>query len=334
MPDEHEGQSNVLDSRPRPKDFVAGIFSPLPDDVELETGDHTPFIAQPHEMQLRFGHDYAACTDFAALDVIENIIFRKFGVRVNYSERWLAITSELTQNGNSLWNVAEAIRKYGLVPEEMLPWTAEEDTFEKFVYVGPEKRDECLATGKKWLEEYFFGWEWTYDDFGHGHEWALKRSPLYAASLYASEAGKDPVTGIYKTQLPNSPLTTHAIGFLHQTPEKLKDIDDSYATQLKRLASDFRIPIAQRFYIAKRKPDPIPMYYPPKNSLVAVVDSGERLMYVEGDKIFKDDAGKILLEVTARNAGPDAMSRDFPVAHVKAADIAHLKRVNLKGEPV
>jgi hypothetical protein len=56
-------------------------------------------------------------------------------------------------------------------------------------------------------------------------------------------------------------------------------------------------------------------------------------MYVEGDHIYKDEAGKILLEVTARNA-KDGVSMPFPVVRVLMKDIEHLTRINLKGNVV
>ena len=327
----------LLPSPPRQKDYIAGAVTGVPDDMILPGGDWRPYRSEPHEMQLRYGRDFLTCTDFAATDTVEALMFKLFGTRVNYSDRALAIMSGLTPTGNSLWAVAEAIRTKGLVLESTLPWTAAQDTHDKFMAVTPEEKAACDADGAKWLVENEFGWEWVYDDFGRGMRWALERSPLFAAGLYAAEASKD-ADGIYHTDLPNSPMTTHAFVLLNQTPDAIKDIDDSYATQVKRLASDFRVPIGMRFHIAKKQPNQPPMYYPPKNSKVVVIDAGERLMYVGGETIYKDDTGKIQSEVQDRNSKevPGAAYRlagEYPVVHVNASQIAHLKRVNLKGEP-
>ena|SRR3990167_8611168 len=327
----------LLPSIPRPKDYIAGAVTGVPDDTILPGGDWRPYRSEPHEMQLRFGRDYLTCTNFAATDAIEALMFKVFGERVNYSDRALAIMSGQQANGNSLSNVAEAIRTKGLVPENVLPWTSEQDTFEKFMTRTAAEKEACDAAAAAWLAENDFRWEWVYDDYGWGMRWALERSPLFAAGLYASEASKD-ADGIYHTDLPNSPMTTHAFVLLNQTPDAIKDIDDSYATQVKRLASDFRVPIGMRFHIAKKQPNQPPMYYPPKNSKVVVIDAGERLMYVGGETIYKDDTGKIQSEVQDRNSKevPGAAYRlagEYPVVHVNASQIAHLKRVNLKGEP-
>lgn len=41
---------------------------------------------------------------------------------INYSERFTSTLAGTTRNGNSPHKVAETIRKYGVVPEERLPW--------------------------------------------------------------------------------------------------------------------------------------------------------------------------------------------------------------------
>lgn len=337
MPDDNF-VPGVVPALPNPKDFVLGELSALPREIVLPGGNWRPFKSEPHEMQQRLLNNlsiaFPACTDFAATDVVEALEFKKFGVRKNYCDRALAILSELTPFGNSLWAVAEAIRTFGLVPEEMLPWTAEQDTLAKYLFITPEKRAEVIAAGKAWLQEFDFGYEFVYDDFGLGMKAALEYSPIFAAALYASEAGKD-ANGIYHTDLPHSPMTTHAFALLSIEDDGTKYIDDSFATQEKHLAADFRVPIGMRFHLAKKtNPDPM-LYYPPKNSYVSVADTGERLGYIGGETIIKFASnGDALAEMMKRN-GRDGLSPvQFPMVDVKAADIAHLKRVDPKGNPI
>lgn len=323
--------TGLLGHLQRPKDYIAGASTGIPDDIVLPSGDWREFISEPHEMQKRFGKDFMTCTAFASTDAIEALMFMLFGERVNYSERALSILAKNTRKGNYLVIVAEAIRTYGLMRESLLPWTEAQDTFEKYNSWTPQEEDVCRKAGAEWLKEYEFGYEFIYDDWGKGMRWALQRSPLFAAGLYPSESGK--VNGIYTTELPGSSKTTHAFVLLNQTEEGYKDIDDSYVTQLKRLDTDFRVPIALRFWIKKRADIIKPPMQIPSNSLVIVTDNGERLGYIGGDTIIKDDAGKLLLEFTARNA-KDGLSRPFPVIHVVASDVAHLRRINLKGDGV
>jgi hypothetical protein len=323
-----EVKNGVIAVTPHPKDYISGGTSSCPFEELMPNGDWIAYVSEPHEMQVKYGKDFAMCTNFAATDAIEAIIFRKWGERVNFNERALAIMSNQTERGNSLWNVAETIRTKKLVPQELHPWEAKHDTFEKMMTAT----DEELADWKEASETfpYDIRWEWVYDDFGAGMREALKFAPLFVASLYASEGNIK--NGIYCTDLPNSKETTHATVLLKQDEKEYKWVDDSYQTQIKCLEPNFRVPIGIRFHVAKKITEPI-MPNLPKNSLVIVADTGERLMYVEGSEIYKDDHGKILLEVTARNA-VDGRFGSYDIVHVMAKDIVHLKRINLKGETV
>jgi hypothetical protein len=74
------------------------------------------------------------------------------------------------------------------------------------------------------------------------------------------------------------------------------------------------------------------------DSLVVVTDTGERLAYM-GGKLYKDESGKLLLELTARNAKDDLTDHDntlyfdrYAVYHLIARDLEGVPRFNLKGE--
>lgn len=328
----------LIEGGHRPKDFVLGGISGLNKTVRMPGGKGwRNFLPQPHEMQLRYGVDFGLCTKFAGTDVVEMILRAIYGVNENYSERALAILAEQpSANGDSLWNVAETIRKFGLVLEADCPWTKDLTTWEKFMACTPERKAELVALGAKWLEKYDFGYEFVYDDFGPGMAKALEYSPVFAATLYAYENARN-ADGLYYTDLPGSPATTHAVVLTEIEADGTKFIDDSYVTQEKHLAADFRVPVGMLFWITQKTvtPQPVPqLYYPPKNSYVSVADTGERLGYVGGDTIIKFATnGDAYAEMSKRNA-KGGMSVPFPMVDVTAAQIAHLKRVQPNGQPV
>ncbi len=255
-------KNGVIQSSPRPRDFIQGGASSCPWEEVNELGDWLPFKSEPHEMQRMAEVDLSMCTNFAATDAVESILFQLYGERYDFNERALAVMSGQQANGNMLRNVAEAIRTKGLVPQTLHPWNPKvHNTFDKMIAVTDEERADWEEAGNEWLKIYDVKWEWAYDDFGAGMREALKCAPLFVASLYASESSKDP-EGTYTTQLPNSLKTTHATVLMKQDEDDYKWIDDSYQTQIKRLAPDFRVPIGIRFWVRKKVTEPIFMETP------------------------------------------------------------------------
>jgi len=318
----------VLSPSIQPKDYILGATSGCPWEIVNKSGSWLGHAPKPHEMQLQQGVDLAMCTNFAATDTVEAILHERYGEMYNFNERALAVMSNQQINGNNLGTVAEAIRTKGLVMQDCHPWNPSvHDTYEKMMDASQEEVTDWIEQGQMFLQTYDVRWEWVWSTRMRE---ALKCAPLFAASLYASENNKE--GDIYKTDLPNSDKTTHAIVLLKQQLDGYKYIDDSYEQQIKKLDVDFNVPVGIRFWIRNKKHPEI-MYYPPKNSLVIVPDTGERLMYVDGNTIFKDDHGKILLEVTARNA-KDGVSGSYPIIHKMSSEIKHLKRINLKREYV
>jgi hypothetical protein len=305
-PSPSETRSGVIQRPVSPKDWVAGEVSGLPDEILQEDGNWLPFKSDPHELQVRFGKDFGNCTKFALSDAIEAYMFRKFGVRVNYNERAMSVMSGQTGYGDSLYNSLEGVRKFGLVPENIHPWKAEHDTEAKYYSATDEEKADWKEHGDKWLERYSFGYEWVYADFNGGFEKALKSSPIYTAGLFAYEASvKD---GVFTSELPyDSKIwdnTPHAFVAMHYEPDGHKNIDDSYATQIKRCAPNYRFPLGARIYIEEKKPMTIAEKYNLKdddliqmtekiNPVTGEVypDSGQVALFLSGHKLIMDDKG-------------------------------------------
>ena len=306
MPEPIIPNTGLLRHAPSAKDWVLGGISGLERRIVRPDGDWRPFKSEPHEMQLRFGHDYLTCTKFAALDAVEAFMFAVYGTRVNYSERALAIFAQQPSNGDTLTNVAETIRKMGLVPEEECPWTSDLDTFEKYMALPPGELERLKAIGQEWLKKWKFGWEWVYDN-GWGDltmEDALKMSPIFAAGLYASESSKD-AAGVYHSQLPNSDMTTHAFTLLALGAGGRKFIDDSYGVQVKELADDFRVPLGLRIAVDPViiNPTPMPAYKFEEDTMYFVAESkGFEVAFLAG-KVRYDDPVKLRGQVSYRTGG-------------------------------
>lgn len=105
------------------------------------------------------------CTSFNSLNQVEQYMFVAFGEKVNYSDRWLGIIAGTKPPGNDPHVVYEAIRKYGLVLEESLPYSDDLETVEEyysFKGLSQEQIDNLYAEGRKWLEKHDFKHEWCF----------------------------------------------------------------------------------------------------------------------------------------------------------------------------
>lgn len=135
------------------------------------------------------------CTGFNTLNAIEILMSYKFGGTYNYSDRWLGIIAGTKEPGNDPQVVCEAIRKYGLIPDEMLPFSDDLQTIGEYYSFKDGDKEACYAEGKKWLEKYEFKHAWVckdsqpFDEKLNNIKVALKSSPLgIAVYAWASDA--------------------------------------------------------------------------------------------------------------------------------------------------
>ena len=294
------------------KEYIGGWVSAIPQDDLLATGDWRPYLPI-FEKQYAPSWDTMSCVSYSALNTLEILHRFRFEKEVNWSDRFLASMSGTTKHGNTFGRVWDTIRHYGVVDEGQ--WPPVWESWEAYMaYPSEEVRNE----GLEWHDRYDVGYEFIWPLSDDTLRAALKKAPLQIAI-------GDDATG--------TPL--HALTLTHLGEDGTRFTFDTYPQTGEGrgiLPPTRRIYAAVRPHIVRRNDLPF-MIYPPKNSLVIVADTGERMMYVEGDSIYKDDAGKIILEVIARNAA-DGKTQTFPVKHYLKEDLSHLKRIDLKGESV
>jgi len=142
------------------------------------------------ELQNKPIFDTYNCTGFNALNQVEHYMLVAFGELHNYSDRWLGIIAGTKPPGNDPQTVYEAIREYGLIPEEMLPFTDDIQNIDEYYSFKNGNKEACYAEGEKWLDKYNFKHEWVFDKIQPRDEKinnmkiALKYSPL-AIAVYA-----------------------------------------------------------------------------------------------------------------------------------------------------
>jgi hypothetical protein len=165
----------------------------VPFQVLQKNGDWTDSLPVIEKQATPFFDTYN-CTGFGATNQIEMYMFKRYGSTVNYSDRWVGIIAgtDPKTGGNDPQTVYEAIRKYGLIPEEMLPFNDSITSAEDFFSFKGADREACYRAGREWLSKYDFKHEWVFrpdssltdEEKYHNMKVALKYSPLGVA-VYA-----------------------------------------------------------------------------------------------------------------------------------------------------
>lgn len=180
----------------RPKDYILGAWSPLIWEILLSTGNWNKYVPAD-EAQSTFSFDTMSCTTFSILSAIETVlnfllkenkitpeqlaVFNSLGViidgKFNFSDRFSAIMSGTTKNGNWHQNVLDSIKKVGLLSENDLPMGG--NTWEEY-------HDKTLITpamiekAKLILDIFDLAYEWIPVDKNSLRD-ALKYSPILVA---------------------------------------------------------------------------------------------------------------------------------------------------------
>lgn len=201
------------------------------------------------EYQNKRGIETYNCVGFNTLKCIQELIWKQYGIKVNFSDRWVGIIAGTSaeKGGNDPHTVAEAIRKNGLIPEEMLPFSDDlKDAQEYYSFKGADEK-ACREEGKKWLETYGFGHEDVFtpsqpkDEKINNMMVALKSSPL-GISVYAWTTNDK---GIYiSIGQPN-----HWTSVRNQ--KDITGVFDSYDPFLKSVDQDYLY--CKRYSITKKK---------------------------------------------------------------------------------
>jgi len=139
----------------RPTDYRAGAKTGALPFIERNMIGDWESVLPPEERQSNDGGDSMSCVSFAHLNGIETQEFQLTRRSIEYSDRWIAKMSETTREGNYLWKVADAIRKYGLVREESYPKPSAPWTWDEYHKTIPEPlMSMLLVEGQEWLKKW------------------------------------------------------------------------------------------------------------------------------------------------------------------------------------
>lgn len=240
----------------RETDFIKGT---IPYEVICE--DWKPYLPNP-ERQRRANWDTMSCVTFSALNVLETQLnfflatgkIADFAVeqlielgyivdgQFNFSERFTAVMSGTTDQGNSLQNVWDSIRHDGLLPEKDCPYT---DTMTQAQYFKNNFTQAEKNKAKLILNYIDIMYEWLVTNSFRLADWefedvkkALKQAPLQFVTP-TSNWNKIPCT-------PEESQTQGTHATMNWKTETLYDIEDHYVEFLKKLSRYYMIRYAMK----------------------------------------------------------------------------------------
>ena len=189
------------------------------------------------------------CVGYAIASGIEKVHKLKYEIEPNYSDRWLGIIAKTKEKqGNDPHTMCEAIRKYGMIPEEMLPFSDDINGYDEYYSFKGADEKACYEQGRKWLEQYDFRHDWVYrptapdDEKRNNIKVCLKASPI-PLSLFAWATD---ARGVYVSAGTQNHLT------LGEAFNVFIEVFDSYEPYEKQVD---QVPLyAKRIYLAKRTP--------------------------------------------------------------------------------
>lgn len=260
------------------KDFIPNLnLTPLLPHLDwfvgAETGikyeercsNWTPYLPT-NERQNR-GFETFSCVSFSALNIIEmqikylymtgamnedtlkylkDVYDMNDNGDVNFSDRYIAILSGTTRQGNSGNNVAETIRKYGLIPDKILPF--EGDNFDEFMNKNAVT-DEMIFLGKQFLVKsglnYAYEWVYIYGDKANAFDVLskhIKQAPLQIFSPICPGWSYDRPVKTCPSNIPQHATLVYNVN-------QLIEILDQYEPFYKQLDKDYPILYALKIVI-------------------------------------------------------------------------------------
>lgn len=248
--------TGFIAAEPSASAYVFGSTSKIDYAVINPSAIWDPYLPDD-EMQIGVYFDTMACVTFSAMNVLETLcnFYYKTGIfsaetialakqygyidpatdKFNFSDRFIAKLSGTTKSGNTMENVANAIYKYGLVPESKWPYPRLQRTpvFDWDNYYSEISQD-VIDFGKHIFEIIKINFEFFYDNDFQAH---LKQGPFQVATAICPG---------WDRSMPNpvpacSAVVSHAHEIYGQDiSQNFKDFD-SYNPFRQLLASNYNL---------------------------------------------------------------------------------------------
>jgi hypothetical protein len=254
--------------------------------------EYLPGYEKQHAIELH-KFDSQGCTSFSALNALEIMLYYKYGIIRDYSDKWLANISGTTVNGNTFINVAEVARGTGLVLESSLPFDAQDTDgdgdYDWSDFYPPQGfSDKYYKEAGNFQSHFEIQYHWVEQYSPEDIVSALQFAPLQVAAPYPSQSNADEDGVIHKG---NNAL--HAFVIVGYEYKKFFYIYDTYAPYLKKISWDYSIRNwCMQYDIIKKDMDNKPILK--SDSLITEsTGTGRQGFYHPDGYIIVDEAVKI-----------------------------------------
>lgn len=219
-------------------DYVFGLYSNVPKIILREDRDWFNVIPVPELQSPKF--ETYSCVSHTTINAIETIEKFKGYETDNYSERFLASASGTKEGGNTPQNVAEYVRKVGMVTEELYP-TEDAVSWEDYYKTITPKMFEYA---RRWLDERTFMHEYVPSTPEAIYD-ALGMSPLGVSVVGWFQDGEYFVK-------PDGMRDNHFTLCVGAKKGEYWIIFDSYAPFVKKVPWNTKFEVVKRFYVAEK----------------------------------------------------------------------------------
>lgn len=296
----------------KPQDWRFGSVTALKSQVYQEDRNWDDFLPQDE-----FQAQSLSCVTFSALNCLEMMALRKYGLKFNWSDRFIAKASGTSMMGNSLAAVADTIVLTGLVNEVDYPYDYANFSWKSYYTDIPMYLFDQAAEFKK---EYDIDYEWVTIKTPEALWDALKYSPLQVTGSYPKFIGDEIIKRV------DAPYN-HAFTVYGGEYGKYFKVFDHFSDNTKKIAWDYDLStFAMRYDITKLS-EIMDKPIIKNNTLVQLVEGVGGFGFYLDDKIIIDDLAKILATDRMRNKEQNTIA-------LKQVEWDMFDKVNLKGEQV
>lgn len=194
-----------------------------------------------------------ACTIFGSLNAWETLAkysgFSDFPT--NCSDRFNAILARISPQGGSPHTSCESIRKYGVIPEAVLPFS--ENIYDWNQFYSPDPMDPALITlGKKITDAFTLGHEYVFNGFAKDKPTLLKKALERGPVCVSVFAWKEDEHGRYYKE--KDDVDQHWVELVDYKEGEYWEIVDQYAPFDKRVVWDTDFMTAKVYFLSRRDP--------------------------------------------------------------------------------
>lgn len=205
------------------------------------------------EIQKKGKLETSFCTIFGTANAYETLSkFKGFDLPKNFSERYNGVIAQITPTGGSPHQAGESFRLFGVIADELLPFSDKLKSWEEYASPNP-MLEEFITLGQENLRKYRFGHEFIHyqeKDFTPGKIIAgLGRGPVCASVSAWRE--KD---GLYRKFAPDG----HWVQVVDYKEGEYWELFDSYEPVLKRYEWDAKFEQAKLYFLDENPSKALP----------------------------------------------------------------------------